>query len=116
MSEELIGSIQKKVDQHDREIIEIRSFSRDMIESQKSSTKAIQDLVVTLQQYMVKHDHVAAQSSELSKDVRALREQAAANQPMIDSIRNFGGKISWLLVSTLLSPAAIAALFAFGGK
>jgi hypothetical protein len=115
MSDELIN-LRQKVDQHEREIIAIQTSTREMIDGQKSSTKAIQELVATLERYMVKHDHVAAQSVELTKDVRALREQAAANQPMIDSIRNFGGKISWLLVSTLLSPAAIAALFAFSGK
>ncbi|QGH73279.1 MAG: hypothetical protein [Podoviridae sp. ctKoA10] len=115
MSEEL-NSLRQKVDQHEREIIQIQTSTREMIDGQKLSTKAIQDLVATLERYMVKHDHVAQQSAELAKDVKELREQASANQVVIESVKGLGGKISGLLLTTILSPAALAALFAFGGK
>lgn len=115
MSEEL-SRLQQKVDQHEREITAIQTSTREMIDGQKTSTKAIQDLVSTLERYMVKHDHVAKQCDELYKDVKDLSKQAQANQVVIDSVKNLGGKISWLLISTVLSPAALAALFAFGGK
>lgn len=108
--------LQQKVDQHEREIAAIQTSTREMIDGQKSLTKSIQDLTMSLQQYIIKHDHVAQQNSELQKDVRALREQSAANQLVIDGVRTFSGKVTWLLISTLASPAVIAALFAFGGK
>ena len=113
---DILSNLQQKVDQHEREIVAIQTSTREMIEGQKSSTKAIQELVATLERYMVKHDHVAQQSAELAKDVKELREQAASNQVVIESVKGLGGKISGLLLTTILSPAAIAALFAFGGK
>lgn len=115
-AESEISRLQQKVDQHEREIAAIQTSTREMIDGQKSLTKSIQDLTMSLQQYIVKHDHVAQQNAELQRDVRALREQSAANQLVIDGVRTFSGKITWLLISTLLSPAVFAALFAFGTK
>lgn len=115
-SNEEISRLQQKVDQHEREIAAIQTSTREMIDGQKSLTKSIQDLTLSLQRYIVQHDHVAQQNSELQKDVRVLREQSAANQLVIDGVRTFGAKITWLLISTLASPAVVAALFAFSGK
>ena len=118
MSDELTR-LKEKVDSHEREIAAIQSSTREMIEGQKSLTKSIQDLTLDLRQYIVKHDHVATQNQELSKDVRALREKSAENQPVIDSIRQIAMKMFWLFISSLLTPAAMAALYfasSGGGK
>lgn len=117
MSDEL-SRLKEKVDSHEREIAAIQSSTREMIDGQKSLTKSLQDLTLDLRQYIVKHDHVATQNAELIKDVRALREKAAENQPVIDSIRQIANKMFWLFLSSLLTPAGLAALYfaAQGGK
>lgn len=117
MSED-ISRIEKRVDYHEAEIASIRDANKDVVTTHKDLTKSIQELMLELRAYVVKHDHVATQNAELIKDVRALREKAAENQPVIDSIRQIANKMFWLFLSSLLTPAGLAALYfaAQGGK
>lgn len=115
-NESELTRLQQKVDQHEREIAAIQTSTREMIDGQKSLTKSIQDLTLSLQRYIVQHDHVAQQNSELQKEVKELSKQAQANQVIIDSVKSLGGKVGWLLITTILSPAALAALITFGVK
>lgn len=117
MSED-ISRIKERVDNHEAEIAAIRNTSKDMVTSNRELTKSLQDLTLDLRAYIIKHDHVATQNAELIKDVRTLREKAAENQPVIDSIRQIANKMFWLFLSSLLTPAGLAALYfaAQGGK
>lgn len=118
MNEE-ISRIEKRMDHHEAEIAAIRDANKDVVTTHKELTKSIHELMLELRSYIVKHDHVANQNSELIKDVRALREKAAENQPVIDSIRQIAMKMFWLFISSLLTPAAMAALYfasSGGGK
>lgn len=111
MSEE-IAKLQQKIEQHDREIEQISLSTREMIEGQKSVAKSLQDLTLSLNQYVVKHDFVSKQNDELAKDVRLLREQAAANQPIIDGIKSLNGKLIWLVISAFVTTGSVVGFIA----
>ena len=106
MADELTR-LQQRVEQHDREIEQISLSTREMIEGQKSVAKSLQELTMCLNQYIVKHDFVSKQNDELTKDVRLLREQAAANQPVIDGIKTLNGKLIWLVISAFITTGSV---------
>jgi septal ring factor EnvC (AmiA/AmiB activator) len=106
MSDEL-SRLQQRVDQHEREIEQISLSTREMIDGQKQVSKSLQDLTMSLNQYVVKHDFVSRQNDELTKDVRTLREQAAANQPVIDGLKTLNGKLIWLVISAFVTTGSV---------
>lgn len=106
MADELIR-LQQRVDQHGREIEQISLSTREMIEGQKSVARSLQELTISLNQYVVKHDFVSKQNEELTRDVRLLREQAAANQPVIDGIKTLNGKLIWLVISAFVTTGSV---------
>lgn len=114
MADELTR-LQQRVDQHEREIEQISLSTREMIEGQKSVAKSLQELTISLNQYVVKHDFVSKQNDELTKDVRLLREQAAANQPVIDGIKTLNGKLIWLVVSAFVTTGSVVGLIVTKG-
>lgn len=99
--------LQQMVEQHDRDIEQISLSTREMIEGQKSVARSLQELTISLNQYVVKHDFVSKQNDELTKDVRLLREQAAANQPVIDGIKTLNGKLIWLVISAFVTTGSV---------
>lgn len=99
--------LQQIVEQHDRDIEQISLSTREMIEGQKSVARSLQELTLSLNQYVVKHDFVSKQNDELTKDVRLLREQAAANQPVIDGIKTLNGKLIWLVISAFVTTCSV---------
>lgn len=115
MTDELTR-LQSRVDQHEREIEQISLSTREMIEGQKQVAKSLQDLTISLNQYVVKHDFVSKQNDELAKDVRVLREQYAANQPVIDGIKTLNGKLIWLVISAFVTTGSVVAFIATKGS
>lgn len=114
MTDELTR-LQSRVDQHEREIEQISLSTREMIEGQKQVAKSLQELTISLNQYVVKHDFVSKQNDELAKDVRVLREQHAANQPVIDGIKTLNGKLVWLVISAFVTTGSVVAFIATKG-
>lgn len=107
--------LQQMVEQHDRDIEQISLSTREMIEGQKSVAKSLQELTISLNQYVVKHDFVSKQNDELTKDVRLLREQSAANQPVIDGIKTLNGKLIWLVISAFVTTGSVVGLIVTKG-
>ena len=103
------------MDKHDREIELIGLSTREMIEGQKQVSRSLQDLTMSLNQYVVKHDYVSKQNDELTKDVRLLREQAAANQPVIDGLKTLNGKLIWLIISAFITTGSVIGFVATKG-
>lgn len=99
--------LQQIVEQHDRDIEQISLSTREMIEGQKSVARSLQELTLSLNQYVVKHDFVSKQNDELTKEVRALSMQAAANQPVIDGIKTLNGKLIWLVISAFVTTGSV---------
>ena len=106
MADELIR-LQQRVDQHEREIEQISLSTREMIEGQKSVARSLHELTLSLNQYVVKHDYVSKQNDELTKEVRKLSMQAAANQPVIDGIKTLNGKLIWLVISAFVTTGSV---------
>lgn len=114
MTEEL-SRLQQRVDQHEREIELIGMSTREMIEGQKQVSRSLQDLTMSLNQYIVKHDYVSRQNDDLTRDVRELREQSAANQPVIDGLKNLNGKLVWLVISAFITTGSVIGFVATKG-
>lgn len=121
MNEEL-SRLSQTVSQHDKDIQIMRQTIQEstagMMQGQKELTASINSLTMSLQRYIDKHDRVEAELSDLSVDVRELRDMQHTNQPLIDGIRAIHGKLLLVVVSALASPAAIMAMLAAqqGGK
>lgn len=111
MSDEL-NRLTQIVNQHDRDIQAMQTSTNRMITGQEKLTDAIQGLTLSLQRYIDKHESVERDLSELSRDVRQLRDVQHTNQPIIDGIRAIHGKLLLVVVSALASPAAILAMLA----
>jgi hypothetical protein len=45
----------------------------------------------------------------VTANIKQMREQMAANQPVLDGIRTINGKLIWLIISAMATPAVVLA-------
>lgn len=120
MPEENIHNLQLKVQEHDIRLGAMDKMMTESITEQRQLVRELHALTSKFDVYIERHDQVSEANKRLwnaleshDKDIDALKEAAAANQPVIDGIRNLNSKLIWLIVSAILSPAAIGAALAF---
>lgn len=108
--------LQQKVDQHEREIEQIGLSTKEMIDGQKQVSKSIHELTVSLNRYIDRQEMASRQSDEFKDkqekqafQISQMREQMAANQPVLDGIRTINGKLIWLIISAMATPAVVLA-------
>lgn len=92
----------------------------DSITEQRQLVRELHALTSKFDVYIERHDQVSEANKRLwnalenhNRDIADLKDAAAANQPIIDGIRNLNSKLVWLVVSAVLSPAAIGAAVIF---
>jgi chromosome segregation ATPase len=108
--------LQQKVDQHEREIEQIGLSTKEMVDGQKQVSKSIHELTVSLNRYIDRQEMASKQSDEFkdkqekqAHQITQMREQMAANQPVLDGIRTINGKLIWLIISAMATPAVVLA-------
>ena len=92
----------------------------DGIAEQRQLVRELHALTSKFDVYIERHDQVSEANKRLwnalenhNRDIDALKDAASANKPIIDGIRNLNSKLVWLVVSAVLSPAAIGAAVIF---
>lgn len=113
---DVLTRLQQKVDQHEREIEQIGLSTKEMIDGQKQVSKSIHELTVSLNRYIDRQEMASRQSDEFKDkqekqafQISQMREQMAANQPVLDGIRTINGKLIWLIISAMATPAVVLA-------
>lgn len=109
MNEEL-SRLSQTVNQHDRDIQVIQTNTNRMLLGQEKVADSLNNLTISLNRYIDKHDRVEDEIATLREDVRELRDMQHTNQPLIDGIRAIHGKLLLVVISALASPAAILAI------
>lgn len=107
-------SLLLKVQDHETRLNMMDRMVSEGITEQRQLVRELHALTSRLDVYIEKHDQVSETHKRLwnqlenqEKEIDVLKEMASANQPVIDGIRNLQSKLIWLIVSTVLSPAAI---------
>jgi len=110
---------QQKVDQHEREIEQIGLSTKEMIDGQKQVSRSINDLTITLNRYIDRHDSASKQQEEIKEklenqasQIASIKEQNSANQLVIDGVKSLNAKLIWLIVAAMASPAAVVGFVA----
>jgi len=115
-----IQNLQLKVQEHDIKLSSMDRMMTDSITEQRQLVRELHALTSKFDVYIERHDQVSEANKRLwnalenhNRDIADLKDAAAANQPIIDGIRNLNSKLVWLVVSAVLSPAAIGAAVIF---
>lgn len=104
--------LQIQVSQHQEEIAAIKQSTREQISAQSRLIDSIQELTGVLREHTVRHEHVSktqeSQESKLTKldeAVQRIDKQQAANQGVIDGVRQLNAKMIWLIIAAIAAPA-----------
>lgn len=115
-----IQNLQLKVQEHDIKLSSMDRMMTDSITEQRQLVRELHALTSKFDVYIERHDQVSEANKRLwnalenhNRDIADLKDAASANQPIIDGIRNLNSKLVWLVVSAVLSPAAIGAAVIF---
>ena len=89
---------------------------------QRQLVRELHEMTSSFKVYIERHDQVNESNKKVwalvekqSDSINNLQQQAATNQPVIDAIRTLNGKIIWLVISALATPAAIVGYVATQG-
>lgn len=114
-----LTSVQNRLDQHEREIALIGQSTRQMIDGQKQLTESLTDLTISLNQYIDRHERSATDIAEIKLEqkaqaaqIAAIREQNAANQPVLDGVKSLNAKLVWFVLAAILTPIVSAGFIA----
>lgn len=114
MPDETTHALQLKVQELDLRLGSMDRMMSESITEQRQLVRGLNALTSKFDVYIERHDQVSEANKRLwnqlesqEKEIDTLKEIASANQPVIDGIRNLQSKLIWLIVSTVLSPAAI---------
>lgn len=114
-----LTSVQNRLDQHEREIALIGQSTRQMIDGQKQLTESLTDLTISLNKYIERHERSATDISEIKIEqkaqvaqIAAIREQNAANQPVLDGVKSLNAKLVWFVLAAILTPIVSAGFIA----
>jgi predicted nucleic acid-binding Zn-ribbon protein len=115
-----IQNLQLKVQEHDLKLSSMDRMMTDSVTEQRQIVRELHALTSKFDVYIERHDQVSESNKRLwnalenhNRDIADLKDATAANQPIIDGIRNLNSKLVWLVVSAVLSPAAISAAVIF---
>lgn len=115
-----IQNLQLKVSEHDIRLGTMDRMMTESITEQRQLVRELHALTSKFDVYIERHDQVSEANKRLwnalegcGKDIDALKEAAAANQPIIDGIKNLQGKLNWFIIVTILSPITIGAALVF---
>ena len=117
-----ITNITMKVQEHDLRLNGMERLMTESVTEQRQLVRELHEMTSSFKVYIERHDQV----SESNRRVWAMVEQqgltlgtvqqkAAENQPIIDAIRTLNDKLIWLVISALVTPAAIVGYVATKG-
>ena len=116
MPEENIHNLQLKVQEHDIRLGTMDRMMTESIAEQRQLVRELHALTSKFDVYIERHDQVSEANKRLwnalenhDLDIDALKEVTAANQPIVDGIRNLQGKLNWFILVTALTPIAAGA-------
>lgn len=92
----------------------------EAIEEQRLLVRELHALTGKFGIYIERHDQVSEANKRLwsaferqANEITSLQNTASANQPIIEGIKNLNAKLVWLVISAVISPAAIGAAIVF---
>lgn len=114
MPDAITHALQLKAQELELKISSMDRMMSESITEQRQLVRGLNALTNKFDVYIERHDQVSEANKRLwnqlesqEKEIDTLKEIASANQPVIDGIRNLQSKLIWLIISTVLSPAAI---------
>ena len=117
-----ISEIALKVQKHELQLTGMERMMNEGLIEQRQLVRELHEMTSSFKVYIERHDQVNESNKKVwalvekqSESISNLQQQAATNQPVIDAIRTLNGKIIWLVISALATPAAIVGYVATQG-
>jgi hypothetical protein len=117
-----ISEIALKVQKHELQLTGMERMMNEGLIEQRQLVRELHEMTSSFKVYIERHDQVNESNKKVwalvekqSDSIHKLQQQAATNQPVIDAIRTLNGKIIWLVISALATPAAIVGYVATQG-
>jgi hypothetical protein len=117
-----ISEIALKVQKHELQLTGMERMMNEGLIEQRQLVRELHEMTSSFKVYIERHDQVNESNKKVwalvekqSDSINNLQQQAATNQPVIDAIRTLNGKIIWLVISALATPAAIVGYVATQG-
>ena len=117
-----ISEISLKVQKHELQLTGMERMMNEGLIEQRQLVRELHEMTSSFKVYIERHDQVNESNKKVwalvekqADSISNLQQQAATNQPVIDAIRTLNGKIIWLVISALATPAAIVGYVATQG-
>jgi predicted transcriptional regulator len=117
-----ISEIALKVQKHELQLTGMERMMNEGLIEQRQLVRELHEMTSSFKVYIERHDQVNESNKKVwalvekqADSINNLQQQAATNQPVIDAIRTLNGKIIWLVISALATPAAIVGYVATQG-
>ena len=117
-----ISEIALKVQKHELQLTGMERMMNEGLIEQRQLVRELHEMTSSFKVYIERHDQVNESNKKVwalvekqADSITNLQQQAATNQPVIDAIRTLNGKIIWLVISALATPAAIVGYVATQG-
>lgn len=113
MSDDITG-VKIKIQEHDMKLEAMSRLMTESIGEHRQLVKELHALTNKFGIYIERHDQVSESNKRLwvqqqmqDADIHKLQQVIATNQPIIEGLRTLNGKLLWLVLSAVISPAAI---------
>lgn len=109
-------SIQLKLQEHDLRLNAVDKIMTESVSEQKHLVRELHELTSSFKVYIERHDQVNESSRRLwsmverqQEEINTLKEFAQSSTPLIEGLKTLNGKLVWLVVAAMATPAVGAA-------
>lgn len=112
--------IQLKVQEHDLRLNAIDRIMTESVGEQKQLIRELHELTTSFKVYIERNDQVHETSKRMwniievqREEISELKDFVSSSRPIIDGVRSLQNKLTWQIISSILTPVTAIGAIAF---